>query len=71
MNITKIKEDLTIRKGKKLKFRFNGSRNQIEEFFGEIVSTHDSIFVIKLRDKEGVKSFSYSDILIKKLVVLS
>ena len=50
--INKIKEDITKKKGKKLKFRFNGARNQIEEFEGTIVGTYNYIFTIKTIDKK-------------------
>lgn len=71
MNIDKVKNKMTTYKGQTLKFRFNGSRNQTEEFQGIIVGTYDSIFTIMTSDSKFLKSFSYSDVLIKKLVVLS
>ena len=71
MNIDNVRDKMINYKGQTLKFRFNGSRNQIEEFQGTIVGTYDSIFTIMTSDNSFLKSFSYSDILIKKLVVLS
>lgn len=71
MNIELVKDKLNNYKGKTLNFRFNGSRNQIEEFSGKIVETYDSIFTIMVEEKNFLKSFSYSDVLIKKLVVLN
>ncbi|MBE6146782.1 MAG: hypothetical protein E7168_00445 [Firmicutes bacterium] len=70
MNIEKVKSRVSSYKGQVLKFRFNGSRNQIEEFSGTIVDTYDSIFIIRLEDSHSIKSFTYSDMLIKKLIVL-
>ena len=68
--INKIKEDIKSKKGKVLKFRHNGSRNQIEEFEGIIVDTYNYIFTIKtIDDKSVIKSFSYSDILIDNLEI--
>lgn len=68
--INKIKEDISSKKGKKLKFRFNGARNQIEEFEGIIVGTYNYIFTIKtINDNEEIKSFTYSDILIDNLEI--
>ena len=68
--INKIKEDLNNKKGHVLKFRHNGSRNQIEEFKGIIVETYNSIFTIKTIDKnEEIKSFTYSDVLIDNLEI--
>ena len=68
--INKIKEDLVTKKGKVLKFRHNGSRNQIEEFTGVILETYNYVFTIKTMDsKESIKSFTYSDILIDNLEI--
>lgn len=76
MNIDKIKSRVADCKGKTLNFRFNGSRNQTEEFSGKIVEIYDYIFIVSIIDKKtnvknSYKSFSYSDVLIKKLVVLN
>ncbi|HIT22533.1 MAG TPA: Veg family protein [Candidatus Scybalousia intestinigallinarum] len=71
MTIEKVRDKVNSYKGKNLKFRFNGSRNQIEEFEGTIINTYDAVFIIRLQDNQMIKSFSYSDMLIKKLVVLS
>ena len=68
--INKIKEDIFSKKGKVLKFRHNGARNQIEEFKGIITETYNYIFTIKTVDeKEEIKSFTYSDILIDNLEI--
>lgn len=71
MNIEFVKGKMAAYKGQTLNFRFNGSRNQIEEFEGIIVGTYDSIFTIMTNESNFLKSFSYSDVLTKKLVVLS
>lgn len=68
--INKIKKDIENKKGKLLKFRFNGTRNQIEEFEGTIENVYNYIFTIKTSDtKEEIKSFTYSDILIENLEI--
>lgn len=69
MNIESIKRKISLYKGKIVLFKYNGSRNQIEEFLGEIVNVFPSIFTVKVIDNERVKSFSYSDILIRKLLI--
>ena len=66
--INKIKDDLTNRKGQLLKFRYNGSRNQIEEFEGIIDGLYNYIFTIKTIDNK-TKSFTYSDVLINHLEI--
>lgn len=70
MNIEKVKNRIKKYEGARLNFRFNGSRNQVEEFQGEVVGIYSSIFIVKVVDTSMIKSFSYSDIVIKKLVVI-
>ena len=69
MNIAKIKDKIDLYKGKIINFKFNGTRNKIEEFSGTIIDTYPSIFIVKLIDNDILKSFSYSDVLIHKLII--
>lgn len=64
--INKIKEIVYNKKGEVIRFRFNGARNQIEEFEGIIDGVYNYIFTIKTINNE-TKSFSYSDVLIGNL----
>ena len=52
-------------KDKKIRFRYNGSRNQIEEFDGVILNCYNYVFVIGTDSID--RSFSYSDVLIGTL----
>lgn len=66
--IDKIKTKIISNKGKTYAFKFNGARNQIEEFVGVINETYNSIFTIKVLGKyPRLKSYSYNDVLIKNL----
>ena len=47
MNIKRIKERIELLKNKKIKFKVNGSRNQIEEFEGIITETYNYIFIVE------------------------
>lgn len=68
--INKIRKNIENKKGEVLKFRFNGARNQIEEFEGIIVEAYNYIFTIKTtNEKEELKSFTYSDVLIDNLEI--
>lgn len=70
MNIEKIKSKLYAEKGKICKFKYNGSRNQIEEFSGFINELYDYVFTIKLYNSNNkLKSFSYSDVLTNTLEI--
>lgn len=47
---------------KHLRFRFNGNRNQVEEFSGSIIKTYRAVFIIKVDNEDVLKSYSYSDV---------
>ena len=70
MNIKRIKEKIELLKNKKIHFKVNGSRNQIEEFDGIITETYNYIFVIEIDDLKIKKSFSYSDVLINNIEII-
>lgn len=67
MNIKRIKEKVESLKNKKIKFKLNGTRNQIEEFEGIITEIYNYIFIVETDNIK--KSFSYSDILINNLEI--
>ena len=70
MTINNIKLDLEKNKGKVLKFKFNGSRNQTEEFFGRIENMYNYIFVVRVENSsDQIKSFSYADVLTESLQI--
>ena len=69
MNVDKVRSEIKSKEGKILHFKFNGSRNQIVEFVGEIIETYQAIFVVKLTDN-NIKSFSYSDLITSSLEIL-
>lgn len=62
MTIGKIKKDIALNIGRKVKVLYNGSRNKNEIYEGTISEVYDSIFILKL-DSNMKKSFSYVDIL--------
>ena len=69
MNIDMVKSKINSSIGKSLSFKFNGSRNRVEEFDGVIVDTYPSIFIVRENTSKITKSFSYSDVLICQLIV--
>ena len=70
--ISKIKEQLSDKVGEELHFKFNGARNQIEEFDGYIENTYNYIFTIKVNDENNtIKSFTYSDVLTLNLEIIN
>lgn len=69
MNKNKIIEEIKRYKGKVMRFKYNGARNQIEEFKGTIEEMYNSVFIIRLDDKKTLKSFTYSDVINKSLQI--
>lgn len=70
MNIRRIREKLEKEKGKLIHFKYNGARNQIEEFDGTIENTYNAIFTIRVEnDNKQIKSFTYSDVLTENLEI--
>ena len=68
MTIDKIKDIVNENKNKLINFKYNGSRNQTEEFKGKIDNVYKAIFTIKIND-DITKSFSYADVLIGDLEI--
>ena len=65
--IGKVRDEIIDLRDKKIMFRYNGSRNQIEEFEGIITNSYNYVFVIETGNIK--KSFSYADVLIGNLDV--
>lgn len=67
--MNKIKNKVIENVGIRHKFKFNGSRNQVEEFEGIINGTYNKVFTILVNDNT-IKSFSYSDVLTNNLEII-
>ena len=71
MNKEIIRKKIENIQGQKFNFIFNGSRNQTEKFYGTIIETFPSIFLIKTNDiNKKIKSFSYNDIISSHLQII-
>jgi len=70
MNLNSIKNFVLKNVGLEHKFLYKGLRNQSEEFIGAIIKVYPSIFIIELNDGT-IKSFSYNDVVINNLKILS
>ena len=69
MNKSMIKNSIETYKGKKIHFKYNGARNQIEEFDGMIENTYNAVFTIRINDSNNIKSFTYNDIINESLQI--
>lgn len=69
MNKSIVKDNIETYKGKIIHFKYNGARNQIEEFDGIIENTYNAVFTIRINKSENIKSFSYNDIINESLQI--
>jgi len=67
MGLEKIRKIVENYLNKKIKFKFNGNRNMVEEFTGTIIKTYKCVFLVEIENQEVIRSFSYSDIYIGSL----
>lgn len=67
MNIEHIKNKIKLLVGEKIRVKVYLGRNKYEYFDGVVEKMHPNLFTIKT--DSGIKSFSYSDILIKTIIL--
>ena len=63
-----IKNFLLPHIGKNVIIKYNLGRNKYETFKAQIISVYNCLFLVKLSNNT-VKSFSFSDIIIKKIKI--
>lgn len=67
MNIDLIKEDIKKYYGKKVTVKEYLGRNKYEEYHGTVKEMYPNTFIIEV---DGIiKSFTYSDIVIKNIII--
>ena len=69
MNRSTIKDSIETYKGRKIHFKYNGSRNQVEEFDGIIENTYNVVFTIRINESSNIKSFTYNDVINESLQI--
>ena len=67
MNIEKIKKQIMDLKGKEVSLLVNLGRNKEDNYVGIIDNVYPKLFTVKVG--EMIKSFSYSDVLTKDVVI--
>ena len=65
MFTSKIREDLQKHIGHDATIRYNLGRNKYESYEVKIDKTYEHVFLVKLKDREEVKSFTYADVMTK------
>lgn len=69
MYTAKIREELENHIGKYATIRYNLGRNKYESYDVKIEKTFNHVFLVKLKDKEEVKTFTYTDIITKTVKI--
>ncbi len=65
MFIAKIREDLTKHIGDTATIKYNLGRNKYESYEVKIDKTYEHVFLVKLKDRDETKSFTYTDVMTK------
>ena len=69
MLLSKIREDLEKHIGHDATIKYNLGRNKYECYEVKIDKTYEHVFLVRLKDRDEVKSFTYKDIMIKMLKI--
>ena len=69
MFISKIKEDLKNHIGEIATIKYNLGRNKYESYKAFIDKTYEHVFLVRLKDRDEVKSFTYADVMTKTVKI--
>ena len=69
MFIAKIREDLKNHIGDTATIKYNLGRNKYESYEVKIDKTYEHVFLVKLKDREETKSFTYTDVMTKMVKI--
>lgn len=64
-----IKEQLRQHIGDTVTIKYNLGRNKYEKYDVQIKDLYNHIFTVKLKNREEIKSFSYSDVITKTIKI--
>lgn len=65
MTIYEIKKDLGKNIGKEVYIKYNLGRNKYEDYKAIIKELYDYVFIVE--NENGIKSFSYSDVMTRTI----
>lgn len=67
MTLYEVKRNLGEHLGRKVKIKYNLGRNKYETYHATIKELYDYVFTVENND--GIKSFSYSDVMIDTIKI--
>lgn len=69
MKVEEVKEKLHEHLGEKALIKYNLGRNKYEEYQVKIKKLYNHVFLVELKEGNKVKSFSYSDVIMKTIKI--
>ena len=69
MFIAKIRKELTEHIGDDAVIKYNLGRNKYESYEVKIDKTYEHVFLVKLKDREEVKTFTYTDVMTRMVKI--
>ncbi len=63
MFIAKIRKELTDHIGDDAVIKYNLGRNKYESYEVKIDKTYEHVFLVKLKNREEIKTFTYTDVM--------
>ena len=70
MLISKIRNDLERHIGQEATIKYSLGRNKYESYRVKIDKTYEHVFLVRLKDRDEIKSFTYKDVMIKILKII-
>lgn len=71
MNINFVKQEIEKNLGEEVTIKYNLGRNKFEKYNAKIKEIYDYIFIVELKGTLEIKSFMYSDIIMKNIKIKS
>lgn len=65
MYTAKVREELENHIGSYVNIKYNLGRNKYESYDVKIEKTYNYVFLVRLKDREEIKSFTYTDVITK------
>ena len=69
MFIAKIREDLKKHIGDDAIIKYNLGRNKYESYEVKIDKIYEHVFLVKLKDREEIKTFTYTDVMTRMVKI--
>ena len=69
MLISKIRNDLEKHIGQEATIKYSLGRNKYESYEVKIDKIYEHVFLVKLKDREEIKTFTYTDVMTRMVKI--